>query len=455
MEKIRKALENATDTRAVLIEEGAVAQVPAFLRRLGGEQVRAVLIADMNTWKAAGAQVSACLAAAGIPQEQPLVFDDPDLYAEWRFLKDVEIHLRAHDAFPVAVGSGVINDLVKLASSRLGRPYLIVGTAVSMDGYTAFGASITFEGIKQTFSCKAPAAVVLDPAIAAAAPVGLAASGYADLFAKIPAGSEWMLADALGEEPIHPTAFHLVQDGLREALSDPAGVADGALGPTRLLAEGLIMSGLAMQACQSSRPASGTEHQISHFWDMEGLSMNGRHVSHGFKVAIGTLVSTACLEFMLGYDWDRLDIDAAAAAWPSFDEQQALIRKLFADRPFHRERALSESARKYHDAAFIRTELERFRAVWPALSEEVRKQILPFGQVREALRLAGAPYEPEMIGISRQRLCETFQGLPYMRSRFLAIDFLLRAGLMKEVSTHLFGPGGHWDLSAAPAPATA
>ena len=65
---------------------------------------------------------------------------------------------------------------------------MTVGTAASMDGYTAYGASITKEGNKQTFDCPAPLGMLFDPSIAAAAPAELSASGYADLIAKIQGG---------------------------------------------------------------------------------------------------------------------------------------------------------------------------------------------------------------------------------------------------------------------------
>ena len=61
--------------------------------------------------------------------------------------------LAGNDAIPIAVGAGSINDLTKLAAHLCGRQYLSVATAASMDGYTAFGASITHEGSKQTFDC--------------------------------------------------------------------------------------------------------------------------------------------------------------------------------------------------------------------------------------------------------------------------------------------------------------
>src|SRR4029077_17844815 len=107
-----------------------------------------------------------------------------------------------HDAIPIAVGSGTINDLTKLAAHHAGRSYLCVATAASMDGYTAFGASITYQGSKQTFDCPAPAAVIADLDIICAAPGDMNAWGYADLLAKVTAGADWLLADALGIEPI-------------------------------------------------------------------------------------------------------------------------------------------------------------------------------------------------------------------------------------------------------------
>ena len=136
-------------------------------------------------------------------------------------------------------------------------------------GYEAYGASVSFEGNKQTFDCRAPLGIVFDPVVAAGAPKDLAASGYADLIAKVPAAADWMIADELAVEPIDDFAFSLVQDNLRKALADPEAVFNGDVQATSDLAEGLIMSGFAMQAIQSSRPASGVEHQYSHYWDME------------------------------------------------------------------------------------------------------------------------------------------------------------------------------------------
>ena len=445
MNKIEKALQRTTDTKALIIENGATRRVPEMFRSLFGEK-KAVVIADKNTYAVAGKIVNEELEKTGIATAKPLIIEDADLFAEWHFMEMVENHLRASGAIPVAVGSGVINDLTKYASTLLNLKYMIVGTAASMDGYTAFGASITYKGNKQTFDCHAPYGMVFDPEIAAKAPKGMSASGYADLIAKIPAGADWMLAEAAGAEPIDKFSFDLVQDDLKEALSEPDAVAAGEVKPTEKLAEGLIMSGFAMQALQTSRPASGMEHQFSHYWDMEGLCYQGKHVSHGFKVGIGTLVSTACYEFLLNYDFSKLNAGKCAEMWPEWDGMKKEIEEIFKEKPTLRERALKESKAKYVSGEAIKKEIEDVRKAWPELKNELKKQLYSFDKIKDMLKRVGAPYEPEMIGVSRERLKETFRGIPYMRSRYSAIDFILRAGLTGDVTTCLFGKGGRWEI---------
>ena len=445
MNEIETALQRARDTKALEFGEGAMERLPKMLEALfPGKKV--VIVADDNTYNAAGRKVCGILDAAGTQMEDSFIFKDPELYAEWFYLQQLEAYLKERDAVPVAVGSGVINDLTKLASHHLGRRYVIVGTAASMDGYTAYGASITYEGNKQTFDCPAPLGVVFDPAVAAKAPAGMSASGYADLLAKVPAGADWIISDAVGSEAIDDFAFGLVQKNLRKALSDPAAVADGDVEATGMLADGLIMSGFAMQAISSSRPASGTDHQFSHFWDMEGLCHNGRHVSHGFKVGIGTMVSTACLEFLISKDLTRLDIDACVAAWPTWEAQEAYIRKMFEGKPGHLARGLAESRAKYCGPEEIRCQLNAIVAVWPELRERIREQIIPFDDVKEMLRLVGAPSRPEEIGVSKARLRDTFKCIPFMRNRYTGIDLIYRAGLLDEVTEHIFGRGGRFEV---------
>jgi glycerol-1-phosphate dehydrogenase [NAD(P)+] len=445
MDRLTTALERARDTKALIIGNGVVNRTAEMFKQLFPGQ-KAIIIADENTWKVAGEDAQKSLDDAGVDSCEAFVFESEDFYAEWKHVERLKAHLEGLDAVAVAVGSGVINDTVKYVSYLLGRRYMCVGTAASMDGFTAYGSSITKDGNKQTFDCPAPLGFVLDSAIAAQAPKELAASGYADLIAKIPAGADWMIADAVGSEKVDEFAWGLVQDSLKDALSDPAAILAGDVEKTQALADGLLMSGFAMQAIQSSRPASGAEHQYSHCWDMEDLCFEGKHVSHGFKVGIGTLMSTAELEFLLEKDLANLDVEACVEAWKDWDEMEKEIRTVLDGKPGHIARGLEETKGKYVDKDGLRKQLEALKAAWPELSVKIREQIISFEQVKENLKLVGAPYEPEMIGVTRERLRQTVAYIPFMRSRFTNIDVIYRLGLLDEFIDKMFGKGGVWEV---------
>jgi len=444
---MEEALASATDTKVCVVGPGSADGSAAMFRDLFPTAGKVLVVEDPRTKSVAGDNVVSRLKASGVEvSEYVMNPDGSDFHATYAKVEEVREAIRGERVVvPVAVGSGTINDLVKRASDELGLRYMVVGTAASMDGYTSYGAAITKDGMKQTLSCRAPLGCIVDSAVAASAPREMTASGYADLIAKIPAGADWMLADAIGSEAIHPLAWRLVQEPLRAAISNPSGCASGDEREVRKLCEGLVMSGFAMQAMGSSRPASGTEHQVSHYWDMEDLSFGGRPVSHGFKVGIGTLFSTKTLEFLLRHDLSTLDVDKAVASWPTtFDALKATFPAVYGDRPAHIRRAEDEMAKKYTTPDKIREELSTFKRVWPELSERIRAQIMPFDEVRENLRLAGAPYEPEQIGVTRARFRDTSRGIPYMRNRYFGLDLVTRLGLLDELLDDLFGPGGIW-----------
>jgi glycerol-1-phosphate dehydrogenase [NAD(P)+] len=438
-----RVLQAACDTRFVAVDRGvrhAAARV--FASAFG--DVPAVIVADDRTNEAAGRDVRESFRRAGVACEETFLFG-PDVHAEHGFVATLQDSLGSTGAVPVAVGSGTINDLTKLVAHRLGRAYMAVATAASMDGYTAYGASITYRGSKQTFDCPAPRAVMADLDVIANAPRELNASGYADLLAKGVAGADWILADAAGEEPIDPSAWATVQDLLPSWVDSPGGVAQGEPACLRRLIVGLMMSGFAMQAARSSRPASGADHQFSHLWDMQHHTHAGSAPSHGFKVGIGTLASLGLYEVLLRRDLDRLDVDAAVANWPSPARIEARITSLLGSGELA-EKATEETRAKYPTPDALRGQLVRLRDGWPALRERLTRHLLPFRNARAMLREAGCPSEPEQIGISRDRLRLSYEQAYYIRRRFTILDFAMRLGVFDSALDELFAPTEAWAL---------
>ncbi len=452
--EVQKALSHADETKFLQIGEGILKEIPKIFEAQFPEK-KAIIVADKNTYPVAGAAIHHHLSDAGLEYENPFVLDDPDLYANYDFVQKVKRFLASREAIAIAVGSGIINDLTKLASHELGRPYMCVATAASMDGYSAFGASITKEGAKQTMACAAPKAIVADLQVIAGAPAVNNASGFADLYAKVPAGADWILADALGAEPLDATSWHIVQDGLKEALQDPEGVKAGNTTAIGLLTEGLMLGGFAMQSLKSSRPASGAEHQFSHSWDMAHHTFNGEMAklfglykdqdeqapSHGFKVGIGLLTTTALYERIIATPLDQLDVKKAVDRWKPLEEQIQELDALFDD-PSVRTFAADQLRGKFVDKVELEKQLNGLKNNWPELRQKLRTQIIPYAESRQSLQQAGAPVNCEQIGITRDRLKATFYKAQKLRSRFTVLDVGVRTHYLDRWMNELFGEGG-------------
>ncbi len=443
-ERIEAALRTANDTADVVIGAGVLSSVDEMFSRNFGDQP-AVVVADENTFRVAANAVQQQFEAAGRRTVDPYIFPGrPTLHAEYPHIEKLAESLRIHDAVPVAVGSGTLNDIVKRASYECKRRYMAVGTAASMDGYTAFGAAITKDGYKQTMTCPAPRAVLADLNIMRQAPPRMTSSGYADLLGKVTAGADWLLADALEVEKVNALVWSLVQGPLRQATGSPAELHAGDEQALDSLVEGLIMSGLAMQAAASSRPASGAEHQFSHLWEMEGLGYHDEPpLSHGFKVGLGSIAIAALYEQLLKRDLSSLDIEALTSAWPSWDEVERAVRAAHKT-PGLDEAAVVESRTKYIGPDRLAQRLALLRERWPELRERVKEQLMTADELREMLGSAGCPTHPSDIGLSLDDFKDTYQRARMIRRRYTVLDLATEAGILDECIDEMFAVGGFW-----------
>jgi glycerol-1-phosphate dehydrogenase [NAD(P)+] len=442
-QRIANALKMATDTKVFELGEKILDRAPKIFNELFPER-KAVIFADDNTWKAAGEEVYNYMKGANIPCES-FIIHEQEFHAEWKYIEMVDEVLTNTGAIAVSVGSGVINDLCKLCSHHHNQSYLSIATAASVDGYSSFGASIVYQNAKQTFDCPAPVALLADVNVIAAAPKEMTAAGYADLAAKIPAGAEWMIADLMQTEPIIPNAWHVLQDVLDDMLSDPKGVAEGKPEAISSLFEGLTLSGFAMQAARSSRPASCTDHLFNHIWDMTHHRYHGKLQSHGFQVAIGTLTMCAFFDEFFKMDLTKIDVDACVNAWPSLEEEQQRALKLFKDFPAPK-LGYTEITKKYNDKETVRKQLTLVKDNWVEFKKKLQKQCYTFDKMQHLFAVVGAPTDPSQIGITREYLKSNVDFAQMMRWRFNLLDLAKRARIYDELVNRVFGKGGAWEI---------
>ncbi len=420
----------------VLIAPGALSQAGALYLRMFGTGP-ACLIADENTFAAAGAAVEASLAAAGIAVRRHILPAKPRPKPTVELAEDLVCLMAKSHATPIAVGSGVINDLVKYAAFRLDRPYLCVATAASMDGYTSAGAPLSDRGFKKTIATRPARAVLADLDVIAAAPPEMLGWGYGDLAGKVPAGADWIIADALGIEPLDAIAWPMVQDGLAGWLAAPDRLAAGDRAALDGLFAGLTLVGLAMEAHGSSRPASGADHQIAHIWEMEDLAQNGERVSHGACVAVGCVAVLQLYDWLLAQDLARLDVERVLATVPGPVELAATVRKAFGPGEIA-ERAVIETLAKAVTPDQHRARLALLSRVWPHLATRLRAHLMPAPEMVARLQRIGAPSAPGDIGVSRSHLRATIAKARYLRDRYTVLDLLDETGLLSQAIDTVF-----------------
>ncbi len=445
-EMIERALERATDTKACLIGDGILAETTSLFKRLFDGADRAIVIDDPRTRQAAGEKVEEMLRASGVGVVEHVLEPGGNIFhADYRYVDEVREAIKSAGVerdgkkiVPVAVGSGVVNDLTKRASGELGIPYLTVGTAASVDGYSSFGAALRSpEGAKQTYPCPAPRAIVADLDVMRTAPKWMAASGFADLMAKVPAGADWILAYELGATPWHDSAWHTVQDGLKDAIGDPEGVAAMKTEPMTRFVEGLMLGGFAMQDMQSSRPASGAEHMFSHLLEMRDHTFKGEIVPHGIQVGVFTLFMCRVYEQILAFDYSKLDVEACLANWKPLEEQERLGAATFAGTKFP-EIGVKAVRAKFVDREATKARLEDFKARWPEIKARLEGQLVPAAEIERRLKVVGAPTTPEGIGSTVEASLKDVRKTIYMRDRYMALDFLDLTGQLDDFARKSF-----------------
>ncbi|MFK7963789.1 MAG: sn-glycerol-1-phosphate dehydrogenase [Burkholderiaceae bacterium] len=425
---IAHAVAQSETISEISIGKDAIAAAGAlFVRHFDSK--RAYLVADENTWRAAGESLEAALISKGIACTRYILPGTPKLKPTVSLGQQIIDKLQADDAVPVAIGSGVINDLVKFAAFELGRPYFCVATAASMDGYASAGSPLSDAGFKKTIQCRPARVILADLNVMCHAPKAMTGWGYGDLAGKVPAGADWIVADALGIEAVDDVAWPMVQNRLREWLGAPNEIQQGRPAAIAGLFEGLTLVGLAMERHGSSRPASGADHQIAHLWEMEDLQLDGEPVSHGACVAIGCVAVLDLYAWLLEQDLAQIDVDYLVTHAASMRDKQQLIEQAFGDGEIAR-RSLAETAAKHVTPERLHKRLKLLQHVWPNLRERLKAQLLPPSTAREMLEDVGAPFHSQSIGIDHQRLQQSVANARFLRSRYTVLDLLDETGLL-------------------------
>lgn len=423
--------KHATSVRRLEIGHGAIGGVAEIVRDLGAK--KPFILADVNTWQAAGAQVDRILRENGFStarfvfaQEHP----EPDEYA----VGSAAMHDDDSCDLVIAVGSGVINDIGKILSRMTKRPYVIVATAPSMDGYASASSSMSRDGLKVSLSTRCADVIVGDLDVLCAAPEKLLISGLGDMLAKYVSICEWRIAHELVGEPYCEAIAQLVRSALAVCMSHADGLLRRESDAVRAVFEGLVVCGAAMEFAGLSRPASGVEHYISHIWDMRALALGAPADTHGIQCAIGTLAALRAYEQIR---WITPDRDKALAAVRSFSFA-AWSKELRAFLGKGAEAMIrAEDKELKYDAGRHALRLEKILANWDRLCAIMDEELPASAQIEALLEKLGAPKRPSDIGIADGLLPMTFKASKDIRDKYVLSRLAWDLGVLDELADTL------------------
>lgn len=298
------------DIQYVAVERGAINR----LTETAKEYDRILVVADENTYRAAGEKTTAALAGK---QYKTVIFPgQPLLIPNEAAIAGVTESLADSDLI-VGIGSGVIQDLCKYVSHVSKIPYFVVATAPSMDGYASTGAAMILEGMKVTVPAGVPKVILADTEVLKDAPMDMLQAGYGDIVGKFSALNDWRLSQVVNGEYFCQTIYDLTMDMVRQTLSLGPGLLKREEESVKVLMEALIAVGIAMSFAGSSRPASGSEHHLSHFFEITGIVHGEEYFPHGIDVAYSTVMTADLREQLLTRAWPDKQYRPAGAEYRS------------------------------------------------------------------------------------------------------------------------------------------
>ena len=409
----------------VSVGKDAVNDLPRILEGLGKK--RPYLISDSITYQIAGEKCMGILNAAGVKatihQLQHIEFDEATV-------GELLINKPADCDIAVAVGSGAINDMTRFFSFRLGIPFMTVATAAPMDGFASSIAAIQVNNLKTTFDAQTPLAIIGDTEILKGAPYRMIAAGLGDLLGKSTCLCDWKLAHIITGEHICNNVVELVENCVENVLAIAPQAKDRDPEVLGKIMEGLVLSGVAMSLYGNSRPASGCEHHMSHYWETIFGQKQLRPAPHGTQVGVGTVMILKAVEQLLA---KGVDFDAARKAAASYDPAAWETSIVAAYGPAAPGVIEMEKKSQKNETSRRLARIDSMEKNWDAIVE-LLKALPSSDYVMGLLEGLGSPSLPAQIDVDKALLKDTFLYCKEIRARYTILQMLWDLGLLDSVS---------------------
>lgn len=414
--------------KGVEIGAGAIERLPHYVRSLG--YAHPLVLCDEITYKIAGARCVELLKSAGIDASEHtlthLGFDEATL-------GEIVISTPANCDLIIGVGTGSITDMTRYSSYKLSLPCFTVATGAPMDGFAASIGIMNVNNLKATMPAHCTELIIGDTDILKTAPYRMTVAGFGDLIGKLTCLNDWELARIINGEHYCRNIVTLVRECVNEVMSEAPKIKQRDPETLGSVMRGLVLSGAAISLYGDSRPASGAEHHMSHYWETILEQRGVRPAMHGEQVAVGTVLVLMMIEELL-----KEDVDFAAARelaraydYEAWEQEIRAHYGIAADEVI----AMEQKAGKNAVPGRLRR-IDSMEKNWDA----VRAQLMTLpssSSLRSLLRDIGCPCTPAEIGVDDALLMDTFRYCKEIRARYTVFQTVFDLGLTDKLAARV------------------
>jgi glycerol-1-phosphate dehydrogenase [NAD(P)+] len=375
---------------------------------------RFLLVADDNTYQALGQRVEATLREQGWDVRAACLKGE-NVIADEASVFDVLHRARGEQRTYLGVGSGTITDITRYASFCARNPFISLPTAPSVDAYASGGAALVMGGFKLTVPGHAPVAIFADLPTLCEAPSEMIAAGFGDMVGKYTSLADWKLGALLLDEAFSVEIAERAERALLDCVAHTNEIGSVTPRGIRTLTEGLFESGLCMMDFGSSRPASGFEHLLSHFWEIRLLQKDRPAVLHGAKVGVGTVLAARRYQAILNLSHQDVTERLTNARVPSPEEENSRIRRAFgavAGRIISNHQPFLELLEADHEQL-----CDRIGERWGEI-RNIAATVPPGPELAALLRQVGTPSDAGSLGLNEADVEQALEYAHYLRGRF-------------------------------------
>jgi len=417
--------------RDVVIEAGALNKIPALVEKYGAKRV--FVFFDENTYRAAGETVLSVLSANGIGVRSHC-FPGERFEPDERSVGSAIMHFDPSCDMVITVGTGCLNDIGKIVANVSGKPYMIVGTAPSMDGYSSATSSMIRDGLKVSLDSKCPEIVVGDLDVLAASPLRMIQAGIGDMAAKYVSIGEWQLSRVINGEYYCTDVADMVSAALKKCADNASGIMKRDPEAVRAVMEGMVLAGIAANYAGISRPVSGMEHYISHIWDMRALEFGTPSDLHGIQCGVATLMVLKVFDYVKKVIPNREKALAYVAAFDGEAYNAYLSENLGSAAA---SMIAGEAKEGKYDPEKHRARLERILEKYDEIISIINA-MPTYAQVHATLSAAGFPLTAEELGFSKKEIRDAFIMGKDIRDKYVVSRLLWDLGILEEAVEELF-----------------